>query len=230
VIKQLVRNIFSAFGLEVRKKIHAPLSNPVDYNSRENTDKFYADERLVSIYEDKKRISFYKSIVQQVSQRIDLNIVRSVADASAGTGRLLAEFRKSFPDKKYSGFEFSDAALALCKKNNPGIEFEKADLYHETGKSFDLVLCVDTLEHLEFPGKAVRTLLSMTHPGGYLYLVVPNGRHDTFEGHIHYWSPESFRLFIESLDCPVVSSHVWNEFGEQSVLIGVRQNAQPLPL
>ncbi len=36
MIKQAIKNIFSAFGLEIRKKIHAPLNNSVAYNSKEN--------------------------------------------------------------------------------------------------------------------------------------------------------------------------------------------------
>ena len=29
-------------------------------------------------------------------------------------------------------------------------------------------------------------------------ITVPNGRIDTFEGHINFWSPESWKVFIES--------------------------------
>lgn len=219
MVKQFVKSIFSLLGLEVRKKIHAPRNNPVTYNSKENTDKFYADERLVALYEDGKRLSFYKEIVRYLSRQIDLSKINSIADVSAGTGRLLMEFKQQHPSKQYFGFEFSDTALALSKKNCPDIIFEKADLYAGINKSFDLVLCVDTLEHLEYPEKALGHLVASLNPGGYLFLVVPNGRHDTFEGHIHYWSPESFRLFIEKQGHSTAFSQVWTTHGEHSIII-----------
>ena len=109
----------------------------------------------------------------------------------------------------------SDSALELCRKNNPRIRFEKGDLYSPRQERCDLVLCIDTLEHLEYPERAIRNLLG----NGIVCLVVPNGRQDTFEGHIHYWSPESFRLFLEQQQCSILHTRVWGEFGEQLVLI-----------
>jgi SAM-dependent methyltransferase len=219
-MRQLIKSIFSWFGLEIRKKIHAPLHNAVAYNSAGNTDKFYADERLVALYENGKRLSFYKDMVGYLSQQLDFSKISSIADVSAGTGLLLGAFREAYPSKKYAGFEFSDAALALSKKNCPGITFEKADLYVGIGKTFDLVICVDTLEHLEYPEKAIANLMASVNAGGSLFLVVPNGRYDTFEGHIHYWSPESFRLFIETQGYSTVHSRVWTTHGEHSIIIG----------
>ena len=218
-MKQLIKNIFDLFGLELRRKIHAPLNNPVVYNSKENTDRFYSDERLVAVYENDQRRSLYKSIITLISKKIDLAKINSVADVSAGTGSLLKEFRQQFPEKKYSGFEMSDSALALCRKNNPDSRFDKADLYAGISESFDLVLCIDTLEHLEHPEKALKNLMASVSPGGFLFLVVPNGRFDTFEGHIHYWSPESFKLFIQNTGFTAFHSHFWPEYGEQALII-----------
>ena len=218
MIKQIVKNIFNALGLEVRKKIHAPLNDSVVYNSKENTDKFYADEKLVAKYEDEKRISFYEEIVNDLSKAIDFEKINSIADVSAGTGRLLKEFLNKFLQKKYSGFEFSDSALKLCKINCPNISFSKVDLYKEVAEKFDFLLCVDTLEHLEHPELAISNMIKMLNAGGHLFLIVPNGRYDKFEGHIHYWSPESFKLFIEKNNCIVKYTQVWNKYVEQCVI------------
>ena len=218
MIKQTIKNIFSALGLEIRKKIHAPLNDSVAYNSKENTDKFYSDEKLVSNYENENRISFYAEIVNDLPKAIDFEKINSIVDVSAGTGRLLKEFQNKFPNKKYLGFEFSDSALKLCKINCPNISFVKADLYKGIEQKFDFVLCVDTLEHLEHPELAISNMLKMLNAGGHLCLIVPNGRHDKFEGHIHYWSPESFKLFIEKNNCTVKYSQVWNKYVEQCVI------------
>jgi 2-polyprenyl-3-methyl-5-hydroxy-6-metoxy-1,4-benzoquinol methylase len=78
---------------------------------------------------------------------------------------------------------------------------------------------VDTLEHLEEPEKVVNNLLDALTPTGFLCIVVPNGRYDTFEGHIHYWSPESLILFMKKIKCNISHKHVWNKYGEQCVII-----------
>jgi len=37
----------------------------------------------------------------------------------------------------------------------------------------------------------------MVKDKGILLITVPNGRNDTFAGHINFWSPESWDVFIE---------------------------------
>lgn len=226
MIRQLIKKIFSAFGLEVRKKIHAPLSNATSYNSQANTDLFYADEKLVGAYISAERISFYKEIIQVIEQQLDFKNIHSIADISAGTGHLLKLFREKQGDKQYVGFEYSSKALEVCKKTCPDITFAQHDLYKGMDKTFDLLLCVDTLEHLEYPEKAINNMLNMTNPNGCILIAVPNGRYDTFEGHIHYWSPESLVLFLKQLNppagragCTIVYTHVWNKFAQQCVII-----------
>jgi len=211
--------MFGAFGLEIRKKIHASLNDAIFYNTKESTDAFYSNEKLVARYENEQRIAFYEKIIEEISLCIDFKNISSASDVSAGSGRLLQIIRHLYPEKKLVGFEFSDSALTLCRKNCPGIVFEKRNLYEMVEGSFDVIMCVDTLEHLEYPEKAIDNLLGILSGNGYLCLVVPNGRYDVFEGHIHYWSPESFKLFLEKLRCDIIHSKTWNEFGEQLVVV-----------
>jgi hypothetical protein len=98
-IKKVVKKLFNVFGLEVRKKIHAPLDDAILYNDLQNLDAFYANEKLVSAYINPQRISFYREIIQTIIQHIDLNKTSSIADVSAGTGHLLKLFYEQFPGK-----------------------------------------------------------------------------------------------------------------------------------
>jgi 2-polyprenyl-3-methyl-5-hydroxy-6-metoxy-1,4-benzoquinol methylase len=223
MLKQTIKNIFNVFGLEIRKKIHVPLNNPISYNSKESTDKFYANEKLVAKYENEERISFYKEIVSTVFSQTDFQKINSIADVSAGSGKVLKEFQNKFAQKKYFGFEFSDTALDLCRKNCPEISFKKIDLYKGINQKFDLILCIDTLEHLENPEIVLQNILSMLSENGNVCLIVPNGRYDNFEGHIHYWSPESFKLFLEKNNCAIKFTKVWNKYNEQ-IAIAEKKN------
>ena len=40
-------------------------------------------------------------------------------------------------------------------------------------------------------------MLKSLNTNGKLIISVPDGRIDTFSGHINFWSPESFKIFIE---------------------------------
>jgi 2-polyprenyl-3-methyl-5-hydroxy-6-metoxy-1,4-benzoquinol methylase len=42
--------------------------------------------------------------------------------------------------------------------------------------TFDFVLCAETLEHVDDPGRAVREIVRVTRPGGRFLLAVPNDR------------------------------------------------------
>lgn len=219
MLKRTIKTILSALGWEIRRKIHTSLNHAVLYNSKENTDKFYANKKLVAIYENEIRLSFYCEMIDEISRSLDLGIINTIADVSAGTGKFLQEFQKKYPLKKFFGFEYSDSALELCRKNCPRISFEKINLYQPVDNKFDLVVCIDTLEHLEYPEFALKTMHEMLNEAGYLFLIVPNGRYDTFEGHIHYWSPESFGLFLEKNNCIITHTKVWNKYNEQCAIV-----------
>jgi SAM-dependent methyltransferase len=65
----------------------------------------------------------------------------------------------------------------LQLERNPGLH-EKilADIQTVKlpGKSFDMIICWDVLEHLEAPQKAIANLLASAKPGGLLILAFPN--------------------------------------------------------
>ena len=63
---------------------------------------------------------------------------------------------------------------------------------------FDIVFCTEVLEHLLYPHIALQNIIHLSQDSGVIMITVPNGRIDTFEGHINFWSPESWKVFIES--------------------------------
>jgi 2-polyprenyl-3-methyl-5-hydroxy-6-metoxy-1,4-benzoquinol methylase len=66
--------------------------------------------------------------------------------------------------------------------------------WHE---KYDFVLCTEVLEHLLHPEIALNNIMNMLEENGKALITVPNGRTDTFGGHINFWSPESWNVFIK---------------------------------
>jgi SAM-dependent methyltransferase len=77
---------------------------------------------------------------------------RSVAEAGCGSGEILVQLEKKFPNtEKFYGFDISKDALQIATKKETGkIHFELFDLAGSNNPDFhfDVLLVIDVLEHL----------------------------------------------------------------------------------
>jgi SAM-dependent methyltransferase len=63
--------------------------------------------------------------------------------------------------------------------------------------AFDLVACVDVLEHIPFPEKALANMSRSVKPGGYLLVAGPEPY--SYKGFVAKYTPHSMRFFIFKL-------------------------------
>lgn len=74
---------------------------------------------------------------------------RTVAEVGCGSGEILIELQKRRPDARFTGFEISPQAYAICSpKQAPGLEFRLGDLLQSQAERFDLLLAIDVFEHV----------------------------------------------------------------------------------
>jgi 2-polyprenyl-3-methyl-5-hydroxy-6-metoxy-1,4-benzoquinol methylase len=204
-MKSLVKKAFSLVGLGIyrlepnqtgnsktpRKVV---VSSPVQFNSKEGLNEFYSDADAVESYLDP---GFYDRLVDLlVSHGVNYDQKR-IADVGCGTGGLLKTLQARFQPRSLTGFEYSERALDLARTKAPGIEFSSFDIYEGSHREFDVIFCIEVLEHLLHPDRALRNVVSMLAESGVVLFTVPNGRTDTFEGHINFWSPESWDVFLK---------------------------------
>jgi SAM-dependent methyltransferase len=69
--------------------------------------------------------------------------------------------------------------------------------YELPPNEFDLVACVDVLEHLPFPEKAFVNMSKSVKPGGYLLIAGPEPY--SYKGLVAKYTPHSMRHFIHEL-------------------------------
>ena len=97
----------------------------------------------------------------------------SVLDVGCGTGFNIAYLRAAGYDRVV-GLDFASEALAFCRSRNlPYLvcgDGASPPLRHE---SFDVVVALDLIEHLEDDVYALRELARVLKPGGSLILFVP---------------------------------------------------------
>ncbi|MBX3622310.1 MAG: class I SAM-dependent methyltransferase [Rhizobacter sp.] len=205
--KKVVNGLLQLVGLKVtrvsaRKPLAAKYFNtgnlsPHQENSVTLYDTFYGDTSAVEDYYGPARVAFYKGVIDHVkAQQITLD-GKDVADVGCGVGYLLSEVQRRYECKSLSGFDFSAQAIEYSRKKFPGATFKVHDIYDSVGESFDVIFCTEVLEHLEFPHRALARLVTALRPEGQLILTVPNGRVDTLTEHINFWSPESWKAFLE---------------------------------
>jgi len=201
-MKVLIKKAFSIVGLGVHR-LNPPQSNtpkkpvvlsPLHHNSKEGLEAFYSDTEAVKSYLDP---AFYDRLIDLLGNHgVDYDHKR-IADVGCGIGGLLKALNNRFTTPSLTGFEYSEKALAVARAEVPGVEFSSFDVYEGTDRRFDVIFCIEVIEHLLHPDKALRNVLGMLERPGVALVTVPNGRVDTFDGHINFWSPESWKVFLD---------------------------------
>ncbi len=192
-----IHNFFLIFGINISLVKKNNLPSTLEHNSKQGMDAFYSDPKLVKNYLEPSRIRFYLKILEILkNDKIDLN-GKSIADVGCGTGHLLSYIIREFKPSQTVGYDFAEAALQIARENLREASFYFYDIYSAPSDNHDCVLCTEVLEHLLYPDIAIQNLIKMLSPSGSLFLTVPDGRKDNYEGHINFWSPESWRVFLE---------------------------------
>ena len=73
----------------------------------------------------------------------------TVAEVGCGSGEILVELKKRRSETRFTGFEISPQAYAICSvKQEPGLDFRLADLLEAADERFDVLLAIDVFEHV----------------------------------------------------------------------------------
>ncbi|MDJ1182182.1 methyltransferase domain-containing protein [Roseofilum casamattae] len=174
------------------------IKSAIAHNSQEKMEQWYSNSKIMEYHSCKEQFQFYQDVIQLgVSRGLDYDR-KTIADVGCGFGQLLLMLGETYSLQWAKGFDFSMSAVkqAQLLNNFANCEFEQNDIYEGVKQIFDVVFCIEVLEHLLYPKKALDNLLHMISKGGVLIITVPNGRVDTFAGHINFWSPESWDVFI----------------------------------
>jgi 2-polyprenyl-3-methyl-5-hydroxy-6-metoxy-1,4-benzoquinol methylase len=132
----------------------------------------------------------------------------TLLDAGCGDGYLLFRIKERFNYELY-GIDISETRLKRLLEKLPDVKIKQADLTDDLGYGpiFDVVICSETLEHIDYFEKAYANLIDMTKPGGIVIITVPNnqqllvvdcphcGKKFYHAGHMNSFNVRSLREF-----------------------------------
>jgi 2-polyprenyl-3-methyl-5-hydroxy-6-metoxy-1,4-benzoquinol methylase len=143
---------------------------------------------------------------------------QSVLDAGCGEGETVARLADCLPER-ISAIDASSEAVEFTARRLPSVEVAQADLRSLSfaDDSFDLVLCLEVLEHIDDPETALRELarvgrehlvISVPHEPWFRLGSAARGKYLRTLGnhpeHVNHWGERSLRAFLGS-EVPVVS-------------------------
>jgi len=137
----------------------------------------------------------YLSYLRFILNKLGSKEFSSLADVGCGDGRFLAEATKRFPEKRFTGIDISERAIAYAKAFNPMPEYFCGDISSRyfTSRGFDIITLIETLEHIE-PTKIPDFLLGVhkhLRSGGLLLLTVPTTNIKRNPKHYQHFTIES---------------------------------------
>lgn len=135
---------------------------------------------------------------------------KTVLDAGCGEGETLERLSGILPDGPV-GIDLNPESVAFAKERLPGARISVGnllDLPFETD-SFELVLCLEVLEHLPDPAAGLNELLrvssrdvvvSVPHEPWFRLGSLARGKYLKTWGnhpeHVNHWNPKSFATFL----------------------------------
>lgn len=138
----------------------------------------------------------YLCLLTHVREIVLSNKPSSLLDVGCGDGRFTAMVSGEIA--RCLGVDLSDRAISLAKALRPEIDFQTTDAA-EVEETFDVVVAVETLEHVPDNGIAafVQALESRLNPGGRLVITVPSINHPMQPKHYRHYDASLLQKQVE---------------------------------
>ena len=221
-MKALVNRLLRRAGLQLRRLPPRSVPPPVDaaeiaeveriigaFAATQPPDDYLGQPDELRGYLSNGRIAFFHELLCTVEALGVSFDGRRVADLGCGPGYLLRLIDQRAEPAMLLGLDSSVEANGLARMMCPRATILD-DTIENLNETFDVIFCTEVLEHLVDPGTALRQMADGLAAGGALVVTVPDGRVDqhaalslredgsAYWGHIHFWSPESWPLFLKA--------------------------------
>jgi SAM-dependent methyltransferase len=138
-----------------------------------------------------------------------------VVEIGCGSGQILVELARLWPDTRFEGYDISPQAMAIAQpKAREGLTFHHSDYFAQERKRPDVTMAIDVFEHVDDYMGFIRKMQAASE---WKVFHVPldlsvqallrqnslNRARDLL-GHIHYFTKESALRTLQDCGCEVV--------------------------
>ena len=169
-------------------------------------NKKYISKNPIIVFLNNHFLSSIASFVEPINSS-------NILDVGCGEGIVTNYLtnKLSIKENRIAGLDIESNLLRIAKSINPRVQFYRGSVYELPfqDNSFDLVLALEILEHLEFPERAIRELNRVSN--NWVIISVPNDRIFRFGNmlrfkyisswgntpdHIQHWNKKTFKDLI----------------------------------
>ncbi len=130
----------------------------------------------------------------------------TILDIGCGSGDLLAELARHFPEAALAGIDLSESGITETARKIPRARLRQFDFSVPGEAPGDLqgwashAVCSEVLEHVDDPGTVLVNAAQCLKPGGRLVVTVPGGPMSAFDehlGHRRHYTKADIRALLE---------------------------------
>ncbi len=152
---------------------------------------------------------------------------KNILDVGCASGWFLSKVKLQYPKSKCIGVDIYKKAIDYGKKRYKSLKLIHSDGHNLpfADKSFDLVICTEVLEHVEFPEKVLQEIGRVLNPNGIAVVEMDSGnflfktiwhwwtnmRHGVWrDSHIHTFNTENLEKVIRTNGFSIVHKKIFN--------------------
>ncbi len=123
--------------------------------------------------------------------------------------------RSMFGGENTFALEYNFAAAKICKSRIPLTINGDGELLPLKSMSIDVVICMDTLEHIKNDSKVVQEVLRILKPGGFFFVSVPAlqilwSKHDESVGHFRRYEKKPLMRLLQRNSFKILKIEYFN--------------------
>lgn len=170
----------------------------------------FSDKYTKTNFITKKIIDNFFSNIDNLTQGVEVN---KIFEVGCGLGFSTQYLSKMFKNKLFEASDYELSCVKSAQLKNPEVRIIQESIYKlkRADNNFDLIICLEVLEHLQNPEYALKELKRVT--SNYCILSVPRepvwkilnmarGKYwNNFAntpGHINHWSKADFIKFLKN--------------------------------